>query len=386
MDVTEALYTTRPFAAGAFSFVVASSDHADRALIESLFADLPGPAPDSDPPSVFALLRIDTEDGPRWSLRGPRAIEHFKLTRVGSLTSLMAAVNLSALDAEPDSLHLHAAAAIKNGQAVIIAAQRDTGKTTTVAHLVERGWEFVTDETVRLSRHHALIGGFSKPLSIKPGGDRLVDHLHPWMIPPLSDGAESFRFVSLGAAGAVIASGAPPHLVILLRRPDGEPSPHPVSRAIEPADAVVALMQETLDAERFGSAAVRLAELAASTRCYELTIGTPAQTAAHIDELFAQPPVEAHEVRVLTPSDSVNADVVTVGLGDWMVIHHAGTGQIFALNPSAAQIWEQIGGWHDAGVDLQGPVIRQFVEQLRGLGALADATVSGHERVGQGEQ
>ena len=63
----------------------------------------------------------------------------------------MAAVNISGLDADPERLHLHAAAAVKDGRVVVVAAERDTGKSTTIAHLVKRGWAFVTDETVSLA-------------------------------------------------------------------------------------------------------------------------------------------------------------------------------------------------------------------------------------------
>ena len=98
------------------------------------------------------------------------------------------------------------------------------------------------------------VSGFAKPLSIKPGGRGLVDHLSPWMIPGIEDGREDFRFVPVSASGGAVATGGPVHLVILLRRPEfRDPSEGAVSRRLHPADAAVALMQETLDAERFGS-------------------------------------------------------------------------------------------------------------------------------------
>ena len=366
------LETTRPFAAGAFRFTVAASG-ADRQLIEELFVDLPQSEVSHPTDGVFVMLRVEADGDPVWMLNGPRMNDQPELSLVSALTSLMAAVNVSALDAEPESLHLHAAAATKDGRAVIIAAERNTGKTTTVAHLVERGWGFVTDETVRLPADGDEIGGFPKPLSIKPGGDRLVDHLVPWMIPSsVPEGTESFRFVPVGASGASIETTGTPQLVILLRRPeDGTSASDAVSRELHPADAVVSLMQETLDAERFGSAALRLANLAASTRCHELTIGTPEETAALIEELFVLGPVEAHSVEELSTSPTITDGVVSVAIADRMVIHHQGTGQIFALDSSASKAWEQIGGWRDHGIDLAGPVVNQFIDQLRALGVLA---------------
>ena len=71
-----------------------------------------------------------------------------------ALNLLMAEFNFGALDADPGHLHLHAGLVTKDDRAVIVAADRNTGKTTTVAHLVARGWNYVTDEMVRLAPGH----------------------------------------------------------------------------------------------------------------------------------------------------------------------------------------------------------------------------------------
>ena len=44
------MHTTRPFAAGAFRFMVAASDPEDAALVDSLFRDLPSPPASDEPP------------------------------------------------------------------------------------------------------------------------------------------------------------------------------------------------------------------------------------------------------------------------------------------------------------------------------------------------
>ena len=86
----------------------------------------------------------------------------------------------------------------------------------------------------------------------------------------------------------------------------------PVAHSLHPVDAVVNLMQETLDAERFGAPAVRLATLAASTHCVELTVGTPEETADAIETLFRLDPPEPLDVTVLPPSDAFFAGVVSI--------------------------------------------------------------------------
>jgi hypothetical protein len=367
-------HTTRPFAAGAFEFAIETADDDDRLLVESLFRDLPPPSSVGGKVTVVSFLRNDV-DTSSWALDGPRMDHQPALTLEAALVGLMAAVNLCALDAEPESLHLHAAAATREGRAVVIAASRNTGKTTTVAHLVARGWGFVTDETVRLSVGDNEVRGFAKPLSIKPGGTRFVDHLQPWMIPPVDDGHDSFRFVPIGASGVTVVDRGLPHLVVLLRRPSDSTSiTVPVARRLHPADAVVALMQETLDAERFGSAALRLATLAAASHCYELTISTPTATAEQIEQLFELGPVEPVEVSVLPSSDAFSPGVVSVALGDRAVVHEVVSGRILALDEGAARVWKQLGGWGaEDEIDVHGPVIGPLVAQLRALGVLAGA-------------
>jgi hypothetical protein len=365
---------TRPFAAGAFVFTVTTDDDADRETVETLFQDVPRPPPTGAEPAAFTLQREGTRNA-AWILGSPRSADRRTPTLEAALSLLLSDVNLCALDAEPEYLHLHAAAAVQGGRAVVIAAARNTGKTTTVAHLVARGWRFVTDETVRLDDEANGIGGFPKPISIKPGGVDLLHHLDSWMIPAADDWAGTFRYVPLGASGAILATGGTAHLVVLLRQP---PLPRPITepraRLLHPADAVVALMQETLDAERFGPASARLAALAASTRCVELVIGSPVDTAAAIEALFALDPVDALDVRVLPASEAFSTGVVSIAIGDRAVVHDTASGRIFALDAGGTRVWGNLGGWTaDTGLDLQGPVVKPFLAELRALGVLAGA-------------
>jgi hypothetical protein len=384
MDGATNLIITRPFAAGPFGFSVAASTATDRDLVESLFGDLPHPDP-NEPVHVFLLTRDLAREDTGWSLSGPRLEGQPTMSRVSAITRLMSAVNLCALDYDPEPLHLHAAAAARDGSAVIIAAKRNTGKTTTIAQLVLRRWEFITDEMVGLPPHRNEVRGFAKPLSIKPGGHRLVDQFAAWMLPDAAGNAEGFRYVPVGASGARIAEVAVPRLVVLLRRSEDDRPTTAGWRELDPADAVVALMQETLDAERFGAAALRLGRLAASTRCVEVMIGTPDQTAALIERLFDEEPPDRVEVSLLEDSPAIAPPTVSVDIGGRIVVHQQDTGQIFALDEAASRVWRQLGGWADSGIDLTGPVIAPFVEQLRAMGALASASATRHPTVRGGQ-
>jgi hypothetical protein len=256
----------------------------------------------------------------------------------------------------------------------VIAADGDTGKTTAVAGLLQRGWSYVTDETVRLSRDTESVTGFRKPMSVKPGGGAFVPQLVPWMIPGLDVAPDDFHFVAAGRTGADVAEGGAPHLVVLLERPTDAPRDRAASTALHPADAVVALMQQTLDAERFGAAVPRLARLAARTRCHRLVRGAPGETAAEIERLASAAPVTPVDVSVLPASEAFAPGVVSVALDGRMVVHDPTTGNVFALDAGGARVWRQLGGWGDGDpVDVSGPVLAPFVAELAALGVLAGA-------------
>lgn len=370
---------TRVFAAGALHFVVVTSHDEDRRVIESLFGDLPSasPAP-GDEISAFAFIREARDDGPRWNVGGPRVSSGSPVNKLGgALTLLMSGLNLAALDAQPETLHLHAAAAVRDNRAVVIAAQRNTGKTTTVAHLIGRGWHFLTDETVSLAPDDDRVAGFAKPLSIKPGGHVHIEHLSSALIPALEEAEASFRFVSATAHGGQVGSPALPHVVVLLSRDDAGSEESAVKyRKIHPADAVVKLMQETLDAGRFGSAAARLAALAGRSHCYEVAAGSPQATVDLIEELFALPECEPAGIDLLPTSAAFGATVATVRVDGRAVVHDQDSGRIFALDPMGTRVWEKLAGWHDhPDIDLEGPVVAPLVAQFGSLGVLAATDV-----------
>jgi hypothetical protein len=365
-------FTTRRFVIGEFAFAVTTATEADRRVVESLFQDVPAPTAVDASITTFSLIPKDSDTG-GWIVAGRELLDVEMETFDGALNLLMGQINSGALDSDPEHLHLHAALATNEGAAVIIAAERHTGKTTTVAHLVARGWAFVTDEMVQLSPHTDKVTGFRKPISIKPGGSEVLGHLEPWMVPSANGAKRSdgFSFVSIGATGATVVDGGRPHLAVILMRPSG-PEEGAHAEPLHPADAVVALMQQTQDAERFGPAVVQLAKLAASTRCVDLTTGTPTETADAIEALFRLDP-EPVDVAVHPASDAFSPGVVSVGLGDRAVIHNTITGRIFALDPGGTRVWSQLGGWSEDAIDVDGPIMRPFVAQLRAFGLLASA-------------
>jgi hypothetical protein len=75
---------------------------------------------------------------------------------------------------------VHAAAAVWNGSAVLLAAAPESGKTTTVAGLVQQaGFDYLTDEAVAIDLRNLLAQPYPKPLSIDRGSWGPLAHLRP---------------------------------------------------------------------------------------------------------------------------------------------------------------------------------------------------------------
>jgi hypothetical protein len=365
---------SRLFRAGSFRFLVGSTDPTIVDDFERLFVDLPTDGAPDGQMQVFSLVPSPSEPG-HWDVHGPVVGVQTGLTRASATTLLITGVNLGALATEPERLHLHAGAAVRDGQAVVLSAARETGKTTTLARLVLRGWEFISDEAISIGRDDPLVKGFAKPLSIKPRGRHLLPELEEHLVPPLSEVADDeVVHVALGAVGGRSATAASPHLLVFLRR-DAEPAEggRPAAQPVHPVDAVVRLMAETMDAGRYGArAAVELAHLAARCRCTEVQIGDPEATVDLIEELAGAPASDARPVVEIEVAGRLRPHVVSVLIDDRVVIHAQPEGSVLALDPTATRIWLTLAG-RDGGdpLDLEGPVVARFVEQLVALGLVA---------------
>jgi hypothetical protein len=112
------------------------------------------------------------------------------------LGKLIWAVNQLAIGSATDRLVLHAAAADLDGTGVLIPAQMESGKTTLVTGLLDRGLGYLTDEAASVTTD-LVLEGYAKPLSIDPGSWDVLPHHRPtleeelapylenqWQIPP----------------------------------------------------------------------------------------------------------------------------------------------------------------------------------------------------------
>lgn len=111
-------------------------------------------------------------------------------------------INRSAVEAsEERHVLLHASAATRAGMTIILPADMESGKTTTIAGLLRSGFDYVTDEAVAIDPATGRITPFPKTLSLDPGSWGLFPECRPateervlqWHVDPGQFGARTIR-------------------------------------------------------------------------------------------------------------------------------------------------------------------------------------------------
>jgi hypothetical protein len=181
-------------------------------------------------------------------------------------------VNHTAIDSADDAILVHAAAAALDGRAVLLPARMESGKTTLVTGLVQRGWGYLTDEAAVIDPVTLRVSPFAKPLTIDQGSWSVLPELRPvrsagvepfvsrqWHIDPRSIRADAL------AGDSEIACIVSPQYIA------------GATTAVEPLSksaALVLLCESTFYLSRHGAAGFKaLSELVRRTPTYRLVIG-----------------------------------------------------------------------------------------------------------------
>ncbi len=373
--------TTRVFSVGQSTFTVGCPSERLRSAVESLFIDLAEGA--SDEPGE----RLELVEHAGTGLAVIRSGEQIgnPTSQHAALAKLVTTVNRIALDNDPSRLHLHAAALDLDGVGVLIPAPSGTGKTTLAAALTERGWSYVSDEMVGLKTSSSLVTGFPKPLLVKPGAEDVLAHLESRSI-RVEDGPQHWRLLPASSIPARVKADLNVKVIVVLHRPPGSSfgSP-PIASRLHPADTIVALMEQTMDAERFGpDALLALANVASQSACVSLTIGELNQCVAAVHECTTLPiddisVVPLNQDATVDVSYQVPDSVRSVLIGDRAVVHNTAGGAIAALDMGGTAIWSAIHGhpvpWWDDN-SWRSSTTANFLEELADHGLLAQSRKS----------
>jgi HprK-related kinase A len=266
-----------------------------------------------------------------------------------ALAHLLWHVNRQAVDSATDHLLLHASAAERDGHAVICPAPMESGKTTLIAGLVRSGWRYLTDEAVAIDPSTGLVQPYPKPLSVDPGSFGVLADLEP----ALDAGAARWlgtqwhldpRAVGLPALGE-------PSRPALVVTPRYEPGCETTLEALDRADALVLLCENSFNLKRFGTAGFRaLARTVCACLCYRLRMSDLDTAVTLVDALDPTSADTASgngtpmDVATGTTGPRRAATVTSVELDGRAVLYDQTDARVHVLNPSAAAVWSCLDG------------------------------------------
>jgi len=260
-------------------FDVATNDPAVCEYLNYVLADLTDPAPDGA--ENYELLVLDQH---RYVIRYGGSLVATTDWLDRALSLLLWHINTEAArGATLNGPVIHAAAAVRDGLAVLLPAPAESGKTTTVAGLVRAGFGYLTDEAVAIEPATLLPQPYPKALSIDRGSWQVLADVRP------------------SHADRMTGQWQLPARAI---RPDAAASPAPIRYLIEPAydrhsttrlEAVpkatmlVRLADSTFhlrDAPDRNLAV--LARIVEGAECYRLTVNNLDEAVRLIGNLFSQ--------------------------------------------------------------------------------------------------
>jgi hypothetical protein len=250
---------------------------------------------------------------------------------------------------EPGPLLHGGAVADDRGAAVLVLGASGAGKSTLIAHLAAAGCELLNDEQISVHAAEQLVGGFARPIDIKPGG---IDHLPPVEGPIVTRSGKG-ALIAARQLGARHRLSATPALVVLPTRADA----HAVPRweELHPAEALGELCANNLDLARGPVPALEaFAWLASTVRTCTLRYDDAAIAAGQVLARLRERPVpDPMPYEVIAPgqrrgsSDLVppedwrpSPQVATVHLGDRTVLYDGATRGVARLNQAGSDTWK----------------------------------------------
>jgi hypothetical protein len=163
-------------------------------------------------------------------------------------------LNRAAVDNSGRYLILHAAAVGRDGEALVLPAVMNSGKSTLATLLVQAGYRYLTDEAAAIDLDTGDVVAYPKAITLDPGTQALLPHLEPVAeVPSAAKWQVPADRVMPGATDRRLPLR---HIVFPTWAEDADNTLHP----IEAIDAVVAV---AANAFNLADHADRLADIAA---------------------------------------------------------------------------------------------------------------------------
>jgi hypothetical protein len=181
---------------------------------------------------------------------------------------------------------VHAAAVEHGGRAVVIAGRSGAGKSTLALALGLHGFSFLGDDLVLLEPQDGMlrVAALCEELDLTEWTIAALPELAS-AAGPLEPGWPKFRVSPSGVFDDSVGIEATPGLILFPRRDPEQPAAraHPVPRG----EALARLAPDILLTDRAAVAAhlSAVGKLVDESRCYELIVGAPAETAELVRSL-----------------------------------------------------------------------------------------------------
>lgn len=159
------------------TWTVRTDDPELAALLRELFDSVRSPRTDDPPMACFSVL-TPSPDGPGVVIRDTAWVAYEGSSAGAVLSGLVWCINRLVIEEVSGHLLLHTTAAAVDGEALLMVGRPNSGKTTLLTGLLERGYDYMTDEVVSLD-DDLNVTGFPKPLTIDRGAWQLLGHLDP---------------------------------------------------------------------------------------------------------------------------------------------------------------------------------------------------------------
>lgn len=183
---------------------------------------------------------------------------------------LLWAIDEAAVQASDRLLLLHAGAAERDQQVVLVPGASGAGKSTLVSALVDRGWRYLTDEVVAIDPDSGLLAPYPRAAKVEWPAAVLLGLAETGAGNPPDACRVPFPAGSGAAVAMVVAPSVEPDAVVAL-----EP--------IRPAEAIATMAASTWNLMRHRQRGLDLLASVARQPCFRVRLGDPKVVAAALD-------------------------------------------------------------------------------------------------------
>ncbi len=192
-----------------------------------------------EPAELLATLTV-VKDGEGYRVDGARLFEGERETPHGVLQCLKFEVIHRFVEVHPELLWMHAGAAAKGEQAVVLCGAWGSGKSTLVGHLCKKGWTYLSDDIVPINMADSGLISFPlTPMMRSHSQSETGVHLSPTEISSLSK-------LVVDLEKSAYATGAKQIASIVFPQYDPE-ARHMALSPIAPATATLELLRNCLN-------------------------------------------------------------------------------------------------------------------------------------------